>query len=62
MTLVDLSALFADAQLDRATIERLRDADKEAIRESLSKYRDDDEVERIMRRIDALIATLPPKE
>ena len=59
---MDLGALLAAGQLDRAMVERLRDADKDAMRESLSKYHDDDEVERIMGRIEALIAALPPKQ
>ena len=56
---MDLGALLAAGQLDRAMVERLRDADKDAMRESLSKYHDDAEVERIMGRIEELIAALP---
>jgi len=58
---MDLRALLAAGELDRAVVERLRDADKEAMRESLSKYHDDDEVEAIMARIAALVAALPEK-
>jgi hypothetical protein len=58
---MDLGALLDAGQLDRAMVERLRDADKEAMRESLSKYHSDEEVDGIMARIEALIAALPPK-
>jgi hypothetical protein len=58
---VDLGALLDSGQLDRAMIERLRDSDKEAMRAMLSKYHDDDAVERFMARIEALIAALPPR-
>ena len=43
-------------------IERLRDSDKDAMRAMLSKYHDDDAVERFMARIEALIEALPPRE
>ena len=58
---MDLGALLEAGQLDQAMVERLRDADRDAMRESLSKYHSDDEVDGIMARIDALIAALPPK-
>jgi hypothetical protein len=58
---MDLGALLDSGQLDRAMVERLRDADRDKMREMLSKYHDDDAVERFMARIEALVSTLPPR-
>jgi hypothetical protein len=41
-------------QFDRATVERLRSADPEALRASLGKYRTSEEVEAILARINTL--------
>jgi hypothetical protein len=54
----DLAALIRGGALDRATIERLKAADRAAMRASLSKYLDDAQVERILARVDALVAAL----
>ena len=59
---MDIGALIDSGQLDRAMIERLRDADRDKMRQMLSKYHDDAEVERFLARIDALVAALPPRE
>ena len=58
---MDIGALLESGQLDRAMIERFRDADRDALRAMLSKYPDDAEVERFLERIDALVAALPPR-
>lgn len=56
----DLSALIRGGELDRETIERLRSADRGAMRASLGKYMSDEQVDRILARIDALAASAEP--
>jgi hypothetical protein len=53
---MDLKALIDGGELDRQTIENLRRADPEEMRKLLSKYLDDEEVERILARVRELVA------
>jgi hypothetical protein len=54
----DLKGLMAGGKLDRAAIERLSRHDPEQIREMLSQYLPDAQVETILERIDSLVKTL----
>jgi hypothetical protein len=55
---VNLQALIAGGELDRATIERLKQASPDELRKLLSPYLPDDQVEAILKRIAALVAAL----
>lgn len=56
---IDIAALIAGGQLDKETVERLRDADPDEMRALLSRFLPDDDVEGIMARVQALIDALP---
>lgn len=55
-----LRRMLEGGGLDRASVERLRDADRAEIERLLSAYLRPDEVARILARIDALVAALRP--
>jgi hypothetical protein len=52
---LDLGALIAGSELDRAAIERLKNADRGAMKKMLSEYLPSEQVEKALARIDALI-------
>lgn len=51
----DLQAITSGEPLDRPTIDRLAAADPQALREMLSEYLPDAQVEAILRRIQQLV-------
>jgi hypothetical protein len=53
-----LAALLEKGELDRATLERLREADRAEIQRFLSQYVAEREVREILERLDRLIAAL----
>lgn len=53
---IDLSQLISGGALDRKTIDNLAKADRGEMRRSLEQYLPAQEVDRILARIDAMIA------
>jgi hypothetical protein len=57
-----LRTLLENGELDRETVENLRDADRDEMERMLSSYLPDSEVAVILGRIDSLIAALEASE